>query len=130
MKQFLKLIFKRKSILGSSRDTGYRVYERYFDKVRSECAQPVFNRSVKIKPPYLRFLLNLKKGYYSKKGFKDLGYKEACSRGWDEFLWKGEPFGFHLQGAQKDGTTKDHSNDMIYLTEMLEHFAKSNEKLS
>lgn len=122
MKQFLKLILKRESIIGSSRDTGYRVYERYFNKASNECIQPVFNRFVKVKPPYLRLFLNIKKDYYSERGFKDLGYPDALSHGWDEFLWQGEPLGFHMQGAKKDGTIVDHADDMIYLKKTLEYF--------
>ena len=124
MKQLLKLIIKRGSVIGFSRDTGYRVYELYKDEVKSECVKPVFNRFVRVRPWYVRLFLNLNKDSYSKKSFKDLGYKDIISRGWDEFMWKGEPFGFHLQGAQKDGSIADHTNDMMCLHEIINDFSK------
>ena len=124
MKQFLKIILKRNSVFGSSRDTGYRVYEAFNGKFKSECVQPVFNNFVPVKPWYVRWLLNLKPGYISKNSFKDLGSRDVLSKGWDEFVWRSEPFGFHLQGAKKDGTTTDHSSDMMYLEETLKHFSK------
>lgn len=116
-------MLKRKSIIGSSRDTGYRIYEKYRDR-KSECIQPVFKD---INPAYLKSPLNIfieqflpenlcylpkKKDYYT-KGFSGLG---------DEFMWQSEPFGLHLQGAQKDGTIKDHSGEWDELKNILNYF--------
>ena len=41
----------------------------------------------------------------------DFGYSDVFSKGWDEFMWNGVPFGFHCR-EQKDGTTTDHSEEI------------------
>lgn len=138
MKDFLRKILKRGSVIGSSRDAGYLLYERFCNEVKSECAQPVFgNELPKMKPPYLKSSWNKfieiflpdnwcyipkRKGYYIKKGFKELGYPGVLEYGWDEFLWEEEPFAFHMQGALKNGGVKDHKDDLSVLKEILERF--------
>ncbi|MFA5998228.1 MAG: CDP-glycerol glycerophosphotransferase family protein [Candidatus Paceibacterota bacterium] len=140
LKRHVRIALKRSSIIGSSRDTGYGLFERFHtaENIRSECATPVFKpHSSSIKPSWIgsvanaaieRFLpenlcyLPKDHGYYSERGFKESGFEDVFGEGWDEFIWKGEPFGFHLQGANKDGTTKDHSGETRRLSEILDNF--------
>lgn len=138
MKQFLKTQFKRDSIIGSSRDTGYGIYKLFNKNQRFECVQPVFTKNLPpIKPAYIRSFFNemiekflpdrwcylpSKHGYFSKKSFSDLGYNGVLSYNWDEFIWKDEPFGFHMQGAKKDGTTNNHLDDMPKLRDVLDYY--------
>lgn len=130
-------MIKRGSVIGSSRDTGYLLFQNYSKNLKSECVQPVFNEMVKIVPRYIKSPLNFRlekllpdkwcylpkrNNFYSEKGFADTGDPNLLAHGWDEFLWKGKPFGFHMQGAQKDGTIVDHTADLMYLDQTLDYF--------
>lgn len=142
LKRHARIIIKRSVIIGSSRDTGYALYEKYFNNLSfaSECATPVFKPGLsKMNPWYLTSFLNLfsenffpdglcyvpkMRSHYTTKGFSDLGYSDVFSKGWDEFMWNGVPFGFHLQGAKKDGTTTDHSEEIPELLHIFDFFSR------
>jgi len=135
IKHNLRLFIKRKAVIGSSRDTGYELFLIFAKHFKSECIQPVFKIGFSdVCPKYLMSWLNRliefflpdemcyfpkKKDYYSSVSFKDLGYLDMFNKGWDEFVWQGKPFGFHLQGAKKDGSTTDHSQEMYFLRDVL-----------
>lgn len=145
-KKQVRIIIKRGAIVGSSRDTGYRFYQDYSGNpaLTSECVIPVFKLGLsKVKPAYLNSRVNLffekflpenlsyipkKSSYYTTRGFGDLRYTDLFSRGWDEFVWRGAPFGFHLQGAKSDGTTTDHSEEIPELRKLLTFFVEKGEK--
>ena len=80
-----------------------------------ECVQPVFNpRHESYRPqsvswlqtnPLAQFLLPDKycylpkrPEYYSRKGFFELGFPHTRSLDWEEYLWQGRPFAFHVRG--------------------------------
>ncbi len=133
LKKWAKVWIKRGGIIGSSRDTGYGVYEKFScaDETEYQCVQPVFKyMESDINPKYVASVFNRlvekflpekwcyipkRKDYFTKRGFKESGYPDVLGRGWDEFMWKGTPFGFHLQGARKDGTTIDHTSRLSEL---------------
>lgn len=118
-----QLQFKKRRRIGSSRDTGYSVYRRYGleGKLPYECVLPVFRPELdcdvpftlssrigtlldKLLPDHLSYTPS-RPGYYSRDGFREHGYPDLSSRRWEEFMWKGLPFGFHLRGygqAQSD----------------------------
>jgi len=143
-KYHLKIILKRKSIIGSSKDTGYKIFNDfyYLTDIKSECLQPVFGKNIpKIKPMYLKWWANLFiekflpesfcylpkiNNYYTKNDFTEMGFSGVLERGWDEFVWKSRPFGFHLQGANKNGTTENHTNDLPDLKEVLKYYSELN----
>ncbi len=96
--------------IGRSLDTGYPIYLRYANdpKHKSECIVPVFkpslsifNRSLDAILPDNLSIIPKKKGYFTDKGFKEIGYADTSSYGWEEFLWQGSPFGFHIRGSHK-----------------------------
>jgi hypothetical protein len=136
----LRIMIKRSSIVCSSRDTGYKIFEKFYTKKKLKCgyASPVFKMGVSATKPFWvgsilsvileKFLperlcyLPKRNGYYSSTGFGELGYSDVFREGWDEFIWKGKPFGFHMQGANKDGTTKDHSGEMERLSGVFDTF--------
>lgn len=142
LKQHARFMIKRSAVIGSSRDTGYALYKNYSNDpvLNSECVKPVFRFGFSVmKPWYLASPFNLffekflpdslcyapkRINYYTVKKFGDLGYPDVFSKGWDEFVWKGVPFGFHLQGAKKDGTTTDHSEEIPELLRILDLFNK------
>lgn len=94
--------------VGTSRDTSYRIFDRYKNDhtIRFEILQPVFKPAThnnfwqKFLPDSMS-VIPKKKGYFSSRGFADLGYFDGGAEGWEEFLWHGQPFGFHLRGSHK-----------------------------
>jgi hypothetical protein len=136
LKHVAKMWLRRSSIIGTSRDTGYGVYEVFIARpeCKVECVQPVFSFSNSvINPRYLTSLFNRliekilpdrlcyipkRANYFTQAGFEKYGVAGVFSRGWDEFMWKNRPFGFHLQGARRDGKTTDHSSEIPTLLEI------------
>ena len=97
--------------IGTSRDTGCFLPEIISDnnRLKSECFTAVFENKNSwlsrvidsLVPDRYSFTPKLF-GYTSEKGFKDLGI-DFCpnSKGWEEFLWNGKPFGFHVRRYPK-----------------------------
>jgi hypothetical protein len=49
-------------------------------------------------------------GTFSPTGFADCGLPDLDARGWEEFMWAGKPFGFHVRSYPrrvKDGMTNE-----------------------
>jgi len=129
----------RRALIGSSRDTGYALFQRYGHGgvVGYECAVPVFRpesdlqrpgealseagRAIEaVLPDHLCYLPK-RPGYYSERGFRDLGLPDLAGLGWEEFLWQGRPFGFHLRRAAANGHDPD--EEMASLTRTVARFA-------
>jgi hypothetical protein len=100
--------------LGTSRDVGYRIYRRFAHDPhhRAGWATPVWReapgtRTAEASPParlvqWLDGLLVMpRRGYFSRTGFRELGAWDASGVGWEEYVWRGEPFGFHVQGLSQ-----------------------------
>jgi hypothetical protein len=41
-----------------------------------------------------------RRGSSTEVGFRERGYADVTAYGWEEFIWKGRPFGFHVRGQQ------------------------------
>ena len=133
----------RKALVGSSPDCGYNIFERYYSDpdFNFECLNPVYNPfkesgiasklGITISRFFEYFLpdrlayIPKKSGYYTNQGFGSCGYFEVRSRGWQEHMWKGRPFGFHIRGMRQ---RKDHgfSEDEIIksVADTLQMYAK------
>lgn len=139
--RFLKRISisKRRRNIGCSRDTGYKIYKRYSEdsSVNFDGPIPVYkpnsdrsvepfmispvNRLIELfLPGHLRYLPKRQYGY-STKGFHEFGYPDLDSLGWEEFIWKGRPFGFHLRGQKSAKSSTPPNAD--FLRSVLERFA-------
>jgi hypothetical protein len=134
-------IGKRKRSIGRSRDTGFKIYWRYGHnpKVKHNGPIPVYkpysnpsterfivsplNRFIELFLPDRLTYRPKRSHLYSRKGFKELGYPDIDGLGWEEFLWKGKPFGFHLRG-QKLLSPKDQS-DTSFIKAILLRFAQN-----
>ncbi len=116
----LALTFQDRKFIGDSRDTGWTMYER-FARRRDfgwECVQAAYrpwrdlafpqnifywpNRALEFFLPDRLCFVPKKRGYYSTAGFRELGYPDVAgsSAGWEEYLWRGQPFGLHLRGTK------------------------------
>jgi hypothetical protein len=112
---------RQRLIIGTSRDTGIKLYERFGNRpgFRHETFTPVYRpREDRLIPPpgvrpdtrsALRELLELvrpdwlsfvprRAGSFSRKSFRDFGLPDLRARGWEELLWQGRPAAFHLRG--------------------------------
>ena len=104
-----------RSGVGTQPDIGDNIYRQFAGRshIRCELAAPVFDpakRRVgygKVAELFSRALdawlpdrlsyVPKRKGYFTTTGFRELGYPDARSYGWEEYLWRGEPFSFHLR---------------------------------
>ncbi len=100
--------------VGASEDTGIGVFRRYGRAGQGsyECLVPTFRLDDDYAaPPPRRFSLGLdlflpdrlsyrpkRAGYYTTTRFRDVGFLDAARYGWEEFMWQGKPFGFHVRG--------------------------------
>lgn len=107
------LVFGNRWNIGTQREAGFRIFHR-FGSDRShnhECLLPVYRmkRIHTYKPLDIlrelvwqlspeRFHFAPKKTeFYSQVGFKEAGYSSLTDRGWEEFMWRDSPFGFHMR---------------------------------
>lgn len=135
---------RRKLLVNSSQDTGYKIFQQYGQKykVNYEVAVPVYKlKSDLLVPEYFTYWQNIalekflpetlcylpkQANSYSEIGFKELGYPDLYALGWEEFLWQGKPFGFHLRLQQQESV--DIQQQTRSLAEVLEIcLAKANE---
>jgi hypothetical protein len=103
-------ILRRREIIGSVKDVGYRIYHDYAHRkdVLSECVVSVYREPGNDKDIVQRvaeFLLPdswcyvpKARDYYDNTGFRERQAYDVDRLGWEEYLWKGEPFGFHVRG--------------------------------
>jgi hypothetical protein len=124
--------------IGTSRDTGYQVYRRLERlKRRVEVCQPVFRPAaerflpddvtpIQTAPLAQRLLperwcyLPTRPGYFSEVGFRELGSVDITALGWEEFLWRGDPFGFHLRSSLSG---RSEPEQLVALEGVLSRFA-------
>lgn len=98
------LELRRRRSVGTSRDTGWRIYDywRRRSELRVECLQPVhrprrLRRWIERPLPDRLRLLPLRAGYFTPRGFRSRGLPDLEARGWEEFVWRDDPFGFHVR---------------------------------
>ena len=116
-------------------DTGTRVYLRYASDptVRSECLVPVYRLPQDLpggRPPTLRSRLverilpdslcyvPKRRGYFTDRGFREAGAWASMPEDWEEFMWRGEPFGFHVRRNNKK-TQRNEENELTALDRLL-----------
>lgn len=116
---------KDRLVIGSSRDTGFLLYQRYGrgGKLRHEAATPVFrprseflgparallrrNRlAEKLLPDRLCYVPK-RPNAFTEVGFRELGYVDTTAHHWEEFVWQGRPWGFHVRGFMQAERDKD-----------------------
>lgn len=125
-------IKKRRNHIGTARDTGYGIYTAYGSRpdIRSECVTSVRNRAQMKKelvvglnmlyelllPEQLCYLPKDKR-YYTDCGFAKRGYVDVAGLGWEEYIWKDEPFCTHVHGSisklKKRGRTPEQEIELV-----------------
>lgn len=122
------------SDVNCTHDTGFHVYDRFHVKkqLASECVTPVYNLRTdytgpkipaspvgrllrRVVPDNLSFIPT-RPGYFTNEGFRSRGLPDIAGEGWEEFMWRGEPFGFHLRGhvrLERKGREKETLGEII-----------------
>jgi hypothetical protein len=113
----------RRRYIGTSRDVSWRIYERISgDRTHlTECLQPVFHPErhgrKQLMEHYLpdRWSFIPKKAhYFTESGFVDRGLPDLERLGWEEFVWRDRPFGFHIRSQPKASGTDGSSDHMAH----------------
>lgn len=129
---------QRARLIGSSRDTGYGIYARHMHSATlHECVTPVFRPEVEFRGPpreltmpwrLLAAVLPDRLCYIPKRrdsftrvGFREHGCFDAASRNWEEFMWQGRPFGFHIRRNAQDGARE---SDLPVLRQAIAEFGE------
>jgi hypothetical protein len=131
------LWFDRQSI-GGSPDNGYKLFQRFGGngRIRYECPVPVFRPRVDFRGPAYALswpnwllerllpdrlcFLPKRRGSYTQVGFCELGHFDVASKGWEEFMWQGRPFGFHLRRTRQG--TPDTADELMTIQEAIDSF--------
>lgn len=125
-KIFLPSGLRKRLDIGAYSDTGYPIYRRFAGKVKHECPQPVFHASVngfdRILPDRLSFIPK-RAGYFTRTGFGDLGYPDCMAQGWEEFMWQGNPYGFHIRGGSEK-LQNDVEGNIMHIRNILSEFLR------
>jgi hypothetical protein len=116
----IKNNIRMRKLVGSSKDCAHSMYERYKEsRFRYNIFTPVFKpyqkdgrveRTIKLWIDLImpdRFSLTPRPSSYSTKSFKDRGFFDAMGKGWEEFVWKNKPFGFHMRNTGDIKRDKD-----------------------
>ena len=138
-KDNLRIMLKRGSIIDSSYDTAWQIYQMYKNqKFLYECTRPVLRLGQKpFRPRWLnsgwnRLLervlpdgwryISKRKDYLTEIGFKERGAFDAMEAGWDETMFQDQPFSFHMRGALGNSTIKNHADEIPELKWALASF--------
>ena len=116
-KRALSEDIKQRQLIGTSRDTGYSLFQKYakHSQVKYESIKAVFRPEIdRFKPSGVSSLqrsrlvelilpdrlsyIPKRKDYFARTGFLELGYADLSSLEWEEFIWRDQPFGFHIRG--------------------------------
>jgi hypothetical protein len=105
---------RQRQTIGASHDTGFSLLEEFKrdPRLKAETATAVFTPKIGFMPATVTPLQRLvdavapdrwsylpkKPGYFTTRGFDAFGFPDTRALGWEEFLWKGEPFAFHVRG--------------------------------
>ena len=101
-----------------SNDTGFQVFRRYSRSTLGiELVQPVVDyHDAFVAVKHLRFRVGRivesllpdrwryvpkRPGYFTDHGFRHFGFPDLTRHHWEEFIWHGAPFGYHLRRFNK-----------------------------
>jgi hypothetical protein len=112
---------------------GWRIKAQYGDGdlVKSECAQPVWDVDDTIPPGSLKRLIHTltpaalapvpkQRDYCSPIGFAQMGAPDVAALGWEEFVWQGRPFAFHI-GSVHSKAAGRHLDQLSSVTDAFVH---------
>jgi hypothetical protein len=131
---------RRRRLVGASRDTGTQVFERFSGRrdLAWETTQAVVRFDSDFEdvphltvsagrflerffPESLRYLPG-RPHYYATRGFLEHGWPDAARAGWEEHVWRGEPFGVHVRKGHLDRRRpqRDRREDLALVQRILD----------
>ncbi len=126
-----KHLVVNREMIASSLDTGYLIEKKYAHDANSkyELLTPVItndtipafwnswiNKLIENFLPDKFCYLPKRKGYYTYDGFHFYGLPDLAKMQWEEFMWQGAPFAFHIRRQNKKGKTvesKDYEIELL-----------------
>lgn len=112
-------------------DSGTRVFLRFSKdpSIRTECLVPVYRLSRSLfgrsSRPFRSRLIEFvlpdslcyvpkRRGYFTDVGFRESGSWPSMPEEWEEFMWQGKPFGFHVRrNSNKELRDEDDELDSL-----------------
>jgi hypothetical protein len=121
-------------------DTGTRLYWRFrHDKRhRHEVVQPVMREAAQPSLPLKSRLLQWalpdeychrpkRRGYHVTDGLRERGILHGAPADWQEFMWQGEPFGFHVRRNFRKSERQE-AEEITLLTRIIEFWCGSEQE--
>ncbi|MBP9711286.1 MAG: hypothetical protein KBD50_03475 [Candidatus Pacebacteria bacterium] len=123
-------------LIGTSKDASYDMYVRFRNsELVLQTLTPVLHPYEQARP-LKRFISRVvdyvatdrlsytpRVGTYTTKGFKEHGCPDADGNGWEEFMWQGKPFGFHMRSYGNAGRRTPEEN-VTLLSQTLRYFVE------
>ncbi len=123
---------QQRRAIGANRDTGYRLFEEFANGrngLKADMLNPVLDRREPFIPdaisgfqrnavlesllPDRLSYIPKRRGYVARTGFREHGFPDFRSLGWEEFMWKGEPFAFHVRGELQRRSVGSRIDDTV-----------------
>ncbi len=134
--------FANRRTIGAEKHTAHRLFEKFAGdpNIKSECVVSVLKPSQDSYPAaklwyglnrVLEFLLPdglcyvpKDRSYWTSRGFRELGFCNAFKYGWEEYIWKNEPFGLHVRPIKQIKKGLSLEEIILKLKECLSSFSK------
>ena len=108
----IPLKLRKRRHIGHSRDVSWRIAQRDWRRTRRSASSAFSRCSGRQRHGLSSYVERLVPDRWCTRpqaagllqpssGFKDHGLPDLEGRGWEEFLWRGEPFGFHVRSQPK-----------------------------
>ncbi|MEI9965521.1 MAG: hypothetical protein WDM92_13450 [Caulobacteraceae bacterium] len=144
LKRAVQEDIRQRTTIGSSRDTGYGMLAEFTQRrgLKAGVATPVFDPAAGFQPahrdadpapgrrlPARPLVLRRPRSpaIPAPRASNSFGYPDTRAMAWEEFLWKGEPFAFHVRGElhrKPIGRTDRRSQVLNKLNAMLEKMGR------
>lgn len=128
--RFLKVLTSNRSLIGASKDTGYRIYEQLYNKVNHSILVSNIKNTNNFNLPHLNFrigryieeYLPVNQSYLPKKGsfirseeslYTDLAGQDLLELGYEEFMFDNSRFAFHIRRFNKINRSREMELEII-----------------
>ena len=135
--RFLPEFVRLRMKAGRIHDTGWKIMQRYKGSAGSniELLRPVYRRQETVDARLEKHLGAIIPDSWklyppTKEQLADVSFladtvPEAAARGWEEFYWHNDPFGFHLRRVGRAMMKETIEDDAVLLDKAVRHYAGS-----
>lgn len=128
--RFYKVMTINRSLIGSSKDTGYRIYKKYYNKTKHSILVSNIRESDNFNLPHLKYrlgrefeeLLPIMKSYLPRQGtyirsksslYVNIARQDLLDIGFEEFVFSNSHFAFHIRRFNKTNRSKEAELEII-----------------